>query len=111
MLQHDDGFQLFEAGQPFADLLQPAVPQGRHALLDGFLLQDVRGGALGDQVATRKAYGNALARLGYLYPRVVSLDAEVKNSSYAEDFKKAHPDRFFLKVVTQAPVAEHFEAR
>lgn len=45
--------------------------------------------------ATRKAYGEALAKLGSTYPSVVSLDAETKNSTYAEDFKAAFPDRYF----------------
>lgn len=46
-------------------------------------------------IATRKAYGQALALLGDVSPLVVSLDAEVKNSTYAELFEKKHPDRFF----------------
>ena len=45
--------------------------------------------------ATRKAYGEALAKLGNKYPNVVSLDAETKNSTYAEDFKAVYPHRYF----------------
>jgi transketolase len=48
-----------------------------------------------DAVATRKAYGNALARLGEIDPRVVALDGDTKNSTFSETFMKAHPDRFF----------------
>ncbi len=51
--------------------------------------------ALGDSVATRQAYGQALARLGEYYTNVVALDADVKNSTYSEIFKKAFPDRFY----------------
>jgi len=50
---------------------------------------------VGDEIATRKVYGVALAELGNVCQAVVSLDAEVKNSTYAELFEKAHPDRFF----------------
>ncbi|HEV8481813.1 MAG TPA: transketolase [Candidatus Eisenbacteria bacterium] len=50
---------------------------------------------LGDKVATRKAYGDALARLGKAMPEVVALDGDVKNSTFAEDFAKAVPDRYF----------------
>jgi transketolase len=50
---------------------------------------------VGEQVATRKAYGLALAALGRARPEVVALDGEVSNSTYAEDFKAAEPDRFF----------------
>ncbi len=49
---------------------------------------------LGAKVATRRAYGQALAALG-ARTDVVALDAEVSNSTYAEDFAKAYPDRFF----------------
>jgi transketolase len=50
---------------------------------------------LGDSVATREAYGTALAALGGLDPRIVALDADVKNSTYSEAFEKVHPDRFY----------------
>jgi transketolase len=49
----------------------------------------------GDKVATREAYGTALAALGGLDGRVVALDADVKNSTFSETFQKAFPDRFF----------------
>lgn len=57
--------------------------------------------ALGDRVATRKAYGQAITTLGSVRTSVVSLDAEVKNSTYAELFEKAHPDRFFQCFVAE----------
>ena len=47
--------------------------------------------ARGDKVATRKAYGDALTALGARDPRVVALDGEVSNSTYADEFAKAHP--------------------
>jgi len=46
-------------------------------------------------IATRKAYGQSLAELGNTYQEVISLDAEVKNSTYAEIFEQNHPERFF----------------
>jgi len=49
---------------------------------------------VGAKVATRKAYGQALAAIG-VREAVVALDAEVGNSTYSEDFQKAFPDRFF----------------
>ncbi len=45
--------------------------------------------------ATRRAYGNALVNLGKADIRVVSIDGDVKNSTYAEDFFKAFPKRSF----------------
>ncbi|MBI3756618.1 MAG: transketolase [Deltaproteobacteria bacterium] len=50
---------------------------------------------LGDKVATRSAYGTALAKLGGVDPRVVALDGDTKNSTFAEAFLKAHKDRYF----------------
>src|SRR6266704_2321318 len=47
-----------------------------------------------DKVATRKAYGDALLALAAM-PEVVAMDGEVSNSTHADEFAKAHPDRFF----------------
>jgi transketolase len=49
----------------------------------------------GDPVATRDAYGKALAALGTARDDVVALDGEVSDSTRAEYFAKEHPDRFF----------------
>lgn len=53
------------------------------------------------QVATREAYGNALKRIGAVNPHIVALDGDVKNSTFAEKFGDAFPERFF-----QAYIAE-----
>lgn len=55
----------------------------------------------GDMIATRKAYGTALALLGDICDAVVSLDAEVKNSTYADIFESMHPERFFQCFVAE----------
>jgi transketolase len=47
------------------------------------------------KISPRRAYGMALAALGDANESVVALDADVKNSTYAEIFAKAHPDRYF----------------
>jgi transketolase len=49
---------------------------------------------LGDQIATREAYGTALVRLGDADPRVVAMDGDTKNSTYSEKFFKKFPERF-----------------
>jgi transketolase len=56
---------------------------------------------LGQEVATRKAYGEALAALGSARGDVVALDGEVSNSTFAEIFKEAHPDRFFEMYIAE----------
>jgi transketolase len=45
--------------------------------------------------ATRKAYGDALAALGKESKQIVTLDAEVKNSTFAQTFEEQHKERFF----------------
>ena len=49
---------------------------------------------VGSAVSTRKAYGEALAALGSEDGKVVVLDGEVSNSTFAEIFREAHPERF-----------------
>jgi transketolase len=57
--------------------------------------------SLGQEVATREAYGDALARLGDDNPLVVALDGDTKNSTYSEKFMKAHPERFFESFIAE----------
>jgi transketolase len=56
---------------------------------------------LGDEEATRKAYGVALTALGGLRGDVVALDGEVSNSTHSEEFAKAHPDRYFEMFIAE----------
>lgn len=48
----------------------------------------------GEKISTRKAYGKALAALGDVDAKVVALDADVKNSTYAEIFENKYKNRF-----------------
>uniref|UniRef100_A0A3B3ZR17 Transketolase n=1 Tax=Periophthalmus magnuspinnatus TaxID=409849 RepID=A0A3B3ZR17_9GOBI len=48
----------------------------------------------GDKIATRRAYGVALAKMGQASQRVVALDGDTKNSTFSDMFKKAFPDRY-----------------
>ncbi|HET7556053.1 MAG TPA: transketolase [Gaiellaceae bacterium] len=56
---------------------------------------------VGEEVATRRAYGDALAALGAARGDVVALDGEVSNSTYAELFRDAHPDRYFEMYIAE----------
>ena len=56
---------------------------------------------VGAKVATRGAYGDALAWIGSIDERVVALDAETGNSTYAERFAAKHPDRFFEMFIAE----------
>ena len=55
----------------------------------------------GKPVATRKAYGEALKALGDARADVVVLDGEVSNSTFAEDFARAHPERYFEMYISE----------
>ena len=56
---------------------------------------------LESKVATRKAYGEALAALGGDRGDVVALDGEVSNSTFAEIFRDAHPERYFEMYIAE----------
>jgi transketolase len=55
----------------------------------------------GEEVATRKAYGEALTALGHRRGDVVALDGEVNNSTHAGMFAKALPDRYFEMYIAE----------
>jgi transketolase len=50
---------------------------------------------LGEEEATRTAFGNALKKLGGSMPQLVVLDGDVKNSTRTQFFAEAYPERFF----------------
>lgn len=47
------------------------------------------------QIAMRDAWGQGLVELGNEYSNMVVLDGDLANSTKADMFQKAHPDRFF----------------
>ncbi|WKY04906.1 hypothetical protein Q1695_005708 [Nippostrongylus brasiliensis] len=49
---------------------------------------------MGEKVATRAAYGTALAKLGDANPRVIGLDGDTKNSTFSEKLLQKHPQQF-----------------
>jgi transketolase len=55
---------------------------------------------LGAKVATRKAFGEALAAIG-ARPEIIVLDGEVGNSTHTEDFAKVHPERYFEMFIAE----------
>ncbi|HKA69351.1 MAG TPA: transketolase [Actinomycetes bacterium] len=73
------------------------VPAGSPARPDRSAGSPVRLPAyeLGASVATRTAFGAALAALGTARPDVVVLDGEVSDSTRTAAFANEHPDRFF----------------
>jgi transketolase len=56
---------------------------------------------LGEEVATREAYGTALAKMAAADSRVVALDADVKNSTFSDRFEKVAPERFYENFIAE----------
>lgn len=74
---------------------EPPAARMLHAVRAGHLELPRWEKGSGDEIATRDAYGQALAALGTGRGDVVALDGEVSDSTRAEAFAKEHPDRFF----------------
>ncbi|MGV9346078.1 transketolase [Streptomyces spiralis] len=72
---------------------EPPSARSLHAVGNGSL--ELPRWDKGDEVATRDAYGQALAALGTARGDVVALDGEVGDSTRSELFHKEHPDRYF----------------
>ena len=81
------------------DVAKPETGASKHEFPGGTL--ELPRYELGDEVATRKAYGDALAALGRARGDVVALDGEVSNSTYAEEFRDAFPDRYFEMYIAE----------
>jgi transketolase len=56
---------------------------------------------LGESIATREAYGTALARLGEVNEAVIAIDGDVKNSTFAETFQKQYSDRLIQGFIAE----------
>lgn len=83
----------------------PASPPAPGEIAAGDFAEAMKAAGLEKQLdeqklGTRKAYGVALAALG-ANNRVVALDGDVKGSTFAANFEKVHPERFF-----EAKIAE-----
>ncbi len=102
----DDAIAELEAQYTKTTDPMPVIPKPAHRrteppAVDFVAKQPAPAYKLGDSVATREAYGSALATLGDLDPRVVALDADVKNSTFSDRFEKLHPDRFYEMYIAE----------
>lgn len=86
--------QSFRPADGFKPWPQPpaAAPAPPTAELAAMPPPQFQAGAL---VATREAFGQALAALGAREKRIVAVDGDVENSTFTEFFQKIAPDRFF----------------
>ena len=83
-----------------------ASPDDRRPTHPSSVPATAAGYEIGQMVATRTAYGAALTRIAAAFPQLVSLDAEVSNSTMAEMFEARTPDRFFEMFVAEQNMVE-----
>ncbi|HET6202691.1 MAG TPA: transketolase C-terminal domain-containing protein [Planctomycetota bacterium] len=83
--------------EPGPSLSSPTAPRAAAPLRRGEPLK----------IATRDAYGKALARLGQTMPRIVVFDADLSGSTKTALFAKRFPDRFFNMGVAEANMIGH----
>ena len=81
------------------DVAKPEIGAAKHEFPGGTL--ELPQYELGKEVATRKAYGDALTALGKARGDVVALDGEVSNSTFAEEFRDAIPERYFEMYIAE----------
>jgi transketolase len=82
--------------------LPTAPPEGEHAYrfpIDASV--HLPRWNVGEEVATRNAYGAALTALASMRGNVVALDGEVSNSSGSGEFAQAHPERYFEMFIAE----------
>ena len=61
--------------------------------------------AIGEQVALRQVFGETLVELGGLYPDLLVLDGDLANSTLADQFAQAYPDRFLAMGIAEQNMA------
>jgi transketolase len=99
----DPDAAIAELGGPRNLIVHPAVPDVSQAPRQ-FPAQThgrLPSWSVGEDVATRLAYGEALRALGEIRPDIVALDGEVSNSTYSQLFAQAHPDRYFEMFIAE----------
>lgn len=86
--------QMSDTNGPYKLVRPEVVEDAKHFAPETIKLSAPPSYKLGEKVATRVAYGTALAKIGNTSQRVIALDGDTKNSTFAITFQKAHPDRF-----------------
>jgi transketolase len=81
------------------EVAKPDTGPKRHEFPSGAL--ELPSYEVGTEVATRTAYGDAITALGEARGDIVAMDGEVSNSTYAEKFRDAIPDRYFEMFIAE----------
>jgi len=92
---------IIPTSDPAPVIAKPATRRSEGALPDFVAAMPAPAYKMGDLVATREAYGTALAALGGVDNRIVALDADVKNSTFSDRFEKLYPERFYQTFIAE----------
>ena len=92
--------QYVETSDPAPSIAAPA-PVKDESAVDHMTAMPAPAYKMGDLVATREAYGTALAALGRIDARVVALDSDVGNSTFSDRFEKQFPERFYQMFIAE----------
>lgn len=90
-----------DSGMPLGLTERPYQKNREEQSVESALPSAVLDMAFGAKISTRKAYGAALVQWFPQHPEIVALDAETSNSTFAETFKKAYPDRFLEMFIAE----------
>ena len=85
----------------FAKASPSGEPKGDKLESKKNLKLEIKNYRLGDQIATRMAYGDALLALGEVDEKIVVLDAEMSNSTFSEKFAKKFTHRYFEMFIAE----------
>jgi transketolase len=102
---HGKALSAEEAGRAIAELggerkIRIAPPEPERVVVPPEPDREVVLPVYAEAIATRKAFGEALAALA-ARPDVVVIDAEVSNSTYTEDLQRVAPDRFIESYIAE----------
>lgn len=84
-----------------AEITLPSKVQCHTPMDHTFTSYEMNKYAIGDTVATRVAFGNALVKLGEKNRNVIAIDADVKNSAMTIGFFNAYPERGFQSFIAE----------
>lgn len=91
-----------ELGNPPMPDWFPTVPEpSKQKPFPHLTLPEITSYSPEESVATREAYGKALAKLAAYNPNIQVLDAEVSNSTYAEKVKERAPHQFLESYIAE----------
>merc|ERR1712223_1645363 len=74
-------------------IIPPAVLDAPKVDISGIKLSALPAYTIGESLATRQAYGNAIVKIAQNNDRVAALDGDMKNSTFSQNLRKVFPER------------------